>query len=579
MRFIRDWCHWCQCWLVVLVVTGASGQSAAQPPAVVIGEFRLRGPNGGGDELIELFNASSSVVNIGGWKIKGSSATGAVAVRATLAAATVLPPGCRYLLANSGGPYSGAVAGDQTYTLGIADDGGIALTLPDDTVVDQVGMSPGSAFKEGAILAPLTLNQDRGYERRPGGAAGNGMDTNDNASDFLEVAPSGPQSSASTCFVATATPSMTAPSTSTPSPTVTETTVATVTATETATPTELPTDAPSASPTLSPTPTATDTFTASPTVSPTATASDVPTASPTSTLVATLSPTESPSATATPTESATGLPTATKTEVATASPTLTRSTTSTASAAATASPTVSPTSTAKRTAPPLPTHSLPPSANASATPTCTVVMEAQCGNGVLEDDEQCDDGNLVDGDACPAMCHFGKAGVLIRGNRRPAQANRDGCLAEWQVAAAALDIDRYGMPDFAQSCLDQDGSCDFDPTPDRCQFQVRLCFNNEDVHLAGCGTPAVERVEVLAPRSGGVGREQNRGAVLVALESLPRTSLSGQRNLCTLPFTVGVALGSRSLAREELLVRTFEAGAGAEHGRLSRLRLTCRASK
>lgn len=542
--------------LVVLVVASVVGPCLAQPAAVVIGELRLRGPNGGNDELIELFNASPAPVDIGGWKIKGSSAAGTVAVRATIATGTVLGTGCRYLLTNSGGPYSGAVAADQTYTLGIADDGGIALTLPDDTLVDQVGMSAGAAFKEGAPLAPLTANQDRGYERRPGGAAGNGIDTDDNAADFLAVAPSDPQSSGSACSFATATPSVTALPTDTASPTATETLAPSVTATQTATVTQLPTESPSATPTLSvtssATPTATDTFTASPST----------------TMSPSVSPTQSPSPTATPTQSSTASPTG--------SPTAT----------GTETPTVSPTSTltltvpaATSTPPPLPTRSLPPSSTASATPTPTAVVAVLCGNGLLEDGEQCDDGNLVDADACPATCHFGRAGVLIRGNPRPAQANHDGCLAEWQVAAAALDVDRYGMPDFAQSCVDQDEACDSDPAPDRCRFQVRLCFNNEDVHLARCDAPAAYRVEVLAPRSGGLGREQNRTAVRAALEGLPRTPLSDQRNICTQPFTIEVSLGSRSLAREQLLVRTFEAGPNGDRSHLSRLRLTCRASR
>ncbi|MFN8642957.1 MAG: DUF4215 domain-containing protein [Candidatus Binatia bacterium] len=29
---------------------------------------------------------------------------------------------------------------------------------------------------------------------------------------------------------------------------------------------------------------------------------------------------------------------------------------------------------------------------------------AVCGNGVVEPNEECDDGNTADGDACPATC-------------------------------------------------------------------------------------------------------------------------------------------------------------------------------
>src|SRR5215217_7383143 len=114
---------------------------------VVISEFRVRGPNGAADEFVELYNLSGAPVVIGGWKIRGSNSSGTISDRATIIAGTTMQPGCHYLITNSsltGGPYSGGVPGDQSYTVGITDDGGIALTLPDNTIVDQVGMSTGS---------------------------------------------------------------------------------------------------------------------------------------------------------------------------------------------------------------------------------------------------------------------------------------------------------------------------------------------------------------------------------------------------------------------------------------------------
>ncbi|HZN05726.1 MAG TPA: lamin tail domain-containing protein [Pyrinomonadaceae bacterium] len=181
----------------------------------MISEFRVRGPNGGNDEFVEIYNLSGAPVNIGGWKIRGSNASASVSDRAIVTAGTVLQPGCHYLFTNSNataGPYSGAVAGNQTYNVGIGDDGGLAVTLPDNTIVDQVGMSAGSAFKEGTPLANLgSTNLNRGYERKPGGVAGSGTDTDNNTTDFQLITPSDPQNSSSGCVSATPTP--------TPSPT------------------------------------------------------------------------------------------------------------------------------------------------------------------------------------------------------------------------------------------------------------------------------------------------------------------------------------------------------------------------
>jgi predicted extracellular nuclease len=202
---------------VAVVLVGAfTLYSLVVPPlaqgvssTVVISEFRTRGPNGGNDEFIELYNLSAAPVNIGGWKIKGSNNSGTVSTRAVINSGVTLGPGCHYLLTNpttSGGPYSGSVVGNQTFAPGITDDGGIAVTLPDDTIVDQIGLSGGSAFKEGSTLTPLTTSANRSYERKPGGAAGSGTDTDNNSADFQLKDPSDPQSQSGAC-IAGSTPS------------------------------------------------------------------------------------------------------------------------------------------------------------------------------------------------------------------------------------------------------------------------------------------------------------------------------------------------------------------------------------
>jgi predicted extracellular nuclease len=179
----------------------SSAPARAISSTVVISEFRTRGPNGANDEFIELYNLSSSPVNIEGWKVKGSNSLGTVSTRATISSGTVLNPGCHYLLTNlNTDGYSGSVPGNQNFSPGITDDGGIALTRPDDTVVDQVGISSGSAFKEGSTLAPLTTNTNRSYERKPGGASGSGTDTDNNGNDFQSISPSDPQNLSGTCL-------------------------------------------------------------------------------------------------------------------------------------------------------------------------------------------------------------------------------------------------------------------------------------------------------------------------------------------------------------------------------------------
>jgi cysteine-rich repeat protein len=497
----------------LIAVSTSAVRSYAASSTIVIGEFRVRGPAGAGDEFVELYNASAGTVDLSGWKLKGSSGTGTVTTRATFPSGTMIAAGCRYLFANSGA-YSGAVAADQVYTIGIADDGGIGLTLPDDSIVDQVGLSSGSFFQEGTPLTSLgTANLDRSYERRPGGYMGNATDTDDNSADFVLVAPSDPQSSASTCVQPTPT------STGTPS----ETPTSTATATPSQTPTTNPTDTPTSTATLTPTSTPSET--------PTATATTTPTDTPTSTATTTPTSTPSDTPTSTATTTPTDMPTATATGTETTTPTATPSTTPTATA--TNTPTVTDTATESM---------------ASPTPTPTPA----CGDGTLDPEEQCDDGNTADHDGCRSDCTY----ELIPGNfaGQPA-TDRRACLLEWAVANPndASITDMRGRRLYVQSCRDNDPSCDFDLDPETraCEFRVVACFNNADPNLPSCPQSGVAApVRILLPRPGfdAVNFASFHDALLDLRD--PKTGETGltvplavdRTNVCTAPFAIRVPL-------------------------------------
>lgn len=177
-------------------VEAAAGQ-------VLISEFRTRGPGGASDEFVEIYNPTAFPVVIGDLKIRASTSTGTPGDRVTISSSTILEPGCHYLFANNtaGTGYSGATQPDQTYTTAIADNGGIAITRSDNTVIDAVGLNVTSAFQEGAVLNPMAGSANQSYERKPGGASGNGVDTNNNANDLvLNASTSNPQNSASGCL-------------------------------------------------------------------------------------------------------------------------------------------------------------------------------------------------------------------------------------------------------------------------------------------------------------------------------------------------------------------------------------------
>ncbi|HET6804980.1 MAG TPA: lamin tail domain-containing protein [Frateuria sp.] len=177
---------------------------AASLPALAsdltISNFRVRGPAGGNDEFVELHNGSGASLDVGGYALLASNASGTTGTRATLPAGTTIAPGCYLLLTNGASSgYSGSVGGDVGYNTGITDTGGLAIADASGKLLDQVGLSSGSAYGEGTRLASLgSSNVDQSYARTRD-ASGDLRDTGDNAADFAVQAPSQPHNSTSTC--------------------------------------------------------------------------------------------------------------------------------------------------------------------------------------------------------------------------------------------------------------------------------------------------------------------------------------------------------------------------------------------
>jgi len=156
------------------------------PNHIVISQFRTLGPLGADDELVELFNPTGAAVNIGGWLIRKSSACGtSLQTLVTISSGTILQPGQHYLLAASGSN-SSITNADQTFSPGIADDGGLAL-VNSGLTIDQVGMCTDTYYREGNVLQPLSGTSNQSYDRKPGGDTAC-YDTNNNASDFVRSA-------------------------------------------------------------------------------------------------------------------------------------------------------------------------------------------------------------------------------------------------------------------------------------------------------------------------------------------------------------------------------------------------------
>ena len=176
---------------VATVALTGIGAASTTGGGIVISEFRTRGTAGTGanDEFVEIYNNSDAPIDISGYRLVGSNNAGGGTTnpRATVPAGVVLPGRAHYLFVNTTATtgYSLPVPGNRGYGTGITDDGGVAIfDATGKTPLDAVGMSTGSAFKEGATLAAMAGTSNQSYQRRPGGQAITLQDTGDNSADF-----------------------------------------------------------------------------------------------------------------------------------------------------------------------------------------------------------------------------------------------------------------------------------------------------------------------------------------------------------------------------------------------------------
>ena len=247
--------------------------------------------------------------------------------------------------------------------------------------------------------------------------------------------------------------------------------------------------------------------------------------------------------------------------------------------------------------------------NACVNGTCTagvpVTEISCCGNGILDPGEQCDDGNQFSGDACPSTpiddCQFGSSHSLIRGTKLNPARDTKGCQVEWYVRNPTNPPDHFGLPTREQVCLDGDPTCDLDPRPGHCRFEVVVCANNSDPNLTRCIPNGIDHVDVLPlparlyrlPIIGQLA-QTNTDKVKFALQHLldpanpgagyvvaPPLSVS-QQGFCSAPMLIDVLSGS-SYRRESVLTRMkFKARSADTNTRRAKkvtaqLRLTCKA--
>jgi len=209
------------CLLCLLGVVPSSGLAIS--PDVVISQVYGGGGNTGAqfkNDYVELFNRSSSPVDLTGWSVQYASATGNSWTVTTLSGS--IAPGRYYLVVQAAGAGSGAdlpsadAAGAASMS---ANNGKVALVttttpltcgaaadcLPSASIRDFVGYGTANN-SEGSAPAPALTNTTAALR-----AAGGCTETDNNGADFAAAAPT-PRNSASASNACGGTPGEAAPS-------------------------------------------------------------------------------------------------------------------------------------------------------------------------------------------------------------------------------------------------------------------------------------------------------------------------------------------------------------------------------
>jgi hypothetical protein len=160
--------------------------------SVLIDELRLAGPAGGNDQLVDLYNPSSSPVSVGGWELDAY-----LGGFSTIPLGTVIPghghylfsgpPGGYYSLGAYAAPNAQLTSGGRTTPAW----GGVVLVAPGGATIDKVGFTlVGGTLHAGTGLTwPGTLPSGQfAWVRKF--ANGVPVNTGDNAADFVFVSTS-----------------------------------------------------------------------------------------------------------------------------------------------------------------------------------------------------------------------------------------------------------------------------------------------------------------------------------------------------------------------------------------------------
>jgi len=179
--------------LLLALLAACSGRGLGTP--LVISEVQAGASGDNNYEFVELYNGTDEPLNLDGYRLVYRLPTGEEGLLVyAWEEGSMVPPHGHYLLVRAGVDVGVVPDGEFDQPLNTR-SGGLVLLDPAGQVMDRLGWGTSPDLAEGRPAPPL--ENDVSLERKPGGEDGNGLDTDNNRSDFaLNDAPN-PQNTGS----------------------------------------------------------------------------------------------------------------------------------------------------------------------------------------------------------------------------------------------------------------------------------------------------------------------------------------------------------------------------------------------
>ncbi len=188
----------------ILVFAPQTTKAALGGDNIVISEVQISGLNAA-DEFVEIYNPSNSALDVSTLKLHIRNSSGSTDVNKTISfvvgRSTLVPSHGHFLYVSSTASAALLALADATYSDDLVSNGSVYISTsatPTTDVVDMVGWGTQvSGGYEGTAFSTSPA-ASQSIERKHGGINGNGVDTDNNASDFVLRTVSNPQNSLST---------------------------------------------------------------------------------------------------------------------------------------------------------------------------------------------------------------------------------------------------------------------------------------------------------------------------------------------------------------------------------------------